>query len=93
MLKPFKTAPGDAPSVITTFKQLEVLTLLYDKGPLRAKVLNATGSLLGLMGRRGLIEPVPTGNVLAPTWRLTAAGRKETRRWRKLYNNRPATSR
>ncbi len=93
MSKSFKPASGEDGCVITTLRQLKLAVRLYEKGPLRARELGATGSLLGLMERRGIIEPIPTGTVLAPAWRLTAAGWKETLRCRKLHSGRLRSSR
>jgi hypothetical protein len=74
-----------ARNMITSPRQLEVALALYGKGPLSARGLRATGTLLAYLERRGLIVPVPNGNYLPTTWALTPNGRKETRRCRKLH--------
>jgi hypothetical protein len=76
-----------ARDTITSFRQLEVAVRLYDKGPRSAKELQATGTLLAYMERRGLIVPVPNADYLPTTWMLTPTGRKETCRCRKLYKD------
>jgi len=69
--------------MITTERQLEVAVLLYDRRPRRARAINATGSLLGLMEKRGTIEALPGGTNKGSLWTLTPKGREETRRCRK----------
>jgi hypothetical protein len=68
---------------LNTLKQFEVAMRLYTKGPLTAAGLHTNGSLLTGLERRGLVEPVPSG--ARAIWRLTSAGRRETRRYRKAY--------
>lgn len=70
-------------STITTPRQFEVAMLLYDRRPRRARALQATGSLLGLMEKRGIIEALPGGTNQGSFWTLTPKGREETRRCRK----------
>ena len=72
---------------ITSFKQLEVAILLYDKGPLSARELHATGTLLAFMERRGVVEASPGGSGRCANWALTSMGRNETRRCRKAYRD------
>jgi hypothetical protein len=63
-------------------KHLKVAVRLYDRGPLKASELNATGLLLASMEKRGLVEPAGGGSTGSTTWMLSAAGRKEIRRRR-----------
>jgi hypothetical protein len=76
-----------ARELITSSRQLEVAVRLHDQGPLSARELRATGTLLAYMERRGLIAPVPNAEYLPTTWLLTPAGRKETRRCRRLHKD------
>ncbi len=73
---------------MTSARQLEVALLLYDHGPLSARDLRATGTLLAYMERRGLLAPVTNTDYLPTTWMLTAAGRRETLRCRRLHRDR-----
>ncbi len=68
---------------LSTLKQFEVAMRLYTKGPLTAAGLHTSGSLLTCLERRRLVEPVPGG--ARAVWKLTSAGRRETRRYRKAY--------
>jgi hypothetical protein len=69
---------------MSSVRQFEVGMRLYTRGPLTAEGLRANGGLLALMERRGLVEPVADGT--RTIWRLTPAGRKATRCYRKAYD-------
>jgi len=82
---PRTTTRWQGTTAITSVRQLDVVGLLDNQGPLAAGELSTTGRMLTLLEKRGLTEPVPADGRQPTRWRLTRKGGMETRRARKSY--------